>query len=84
MKKGQSPIVRRGNSTGDLLSVDHSIPVAVAPELSNTTSNLELKPLRLNKSKNDSVGPKQRDLAKRLHGAGLFTGTNSNIEKPPL
>lgn len=72
MRRGQSPIVRRGPSSGDILSVDHIIPVKIAPELSNTVANLELMPLRLNKSKNDSIGDRQRSLARQLHAAGLL------------
>ncbi len=33
------------------LSVDHSIPRAVMPELDNAIANLELPPLNLNESK---------------------------------
>ena len=29
-------------------------------------------PLRLNQSKNDKIGPRQCDLAKKLHAAGLL------------
>ena len=73
MRKGLSPIVRRGPYAGDVLSVDHIIPRAVAPELDNCIANLELMPLRLNQSKSDSIGPRQRDLANKLHAAGLLT-----------
>jgi hypothetical protein len=72
MRKGQSPIVRKGPSTGDIVSVDHLIPVRAAPELSNVIANLELLPLKLNQSKGDSIGPRQRDLAKQLHAGGLL------------
>ncbi|TAE87557.1 MAG: hypothetical protein EAZ82_07750 [Verrucomicrobia bacterium] len=72
MRQGQSPAVRRGPCAGDIVSVDHIIPVAAAPELSNTIANLELMPLRLNKSKNDSIGARQRSLARQLQAAGLL------------
>jgi hypothetical protein len=72
MKKGQSPVVRKGPHAGDILSVDHIIPVAAAPELSNCIANLELMPLKLNQSKNDQIGARQRDLANKLHTAGLL------------
>ena len=73
MKRGQSPTVRHGTSTGDIVSVDHIIPVAAAPELSNVIANLELMPLRANQSKGDTIGPRQRSLARQLHSAGLFS-----------
>ena len=72
LKKGRSPTVRTGPSTGDIVSVDHIIPRAIVPELDNVIANLELMPLRANQSKGDSIGPKQRDLARQLHGAGLL------------
>lgn len=73
MKKGNAATVRKGPYSGDSLSVDHIIPRAVAPELDNVICNLELMPLRMNKSKNDSIGVRQRSLAKQLHAAGLLT-----------
>lgn len=72
MRRGRSPTVRQGPSAGDIVSVDHIIPVAVVPALSNCIANLELMPLRLNQSKSESIGPKQRELAKKLHAAGLL------------
>ena len=54
------------------MSVDHIIPRAVVPELDNVIANLELMPLRLNQSKNDKIGDRQKDLAGKLHAAGLL------------
>ena len=36
-------------------------------------ANLELMPLRMNESKNDKIGARQLDLAKKLHSAGLLS-----------
>lgn len=72
MRRGRSPTVRKGPYTGDILSVDHIIPVAAAPELSNTIANLELMPLRLNQAKNDRISDRQRNFAKKLHAAGIL------------
>jgi hypothetical protein len=76
MRRGRSPTVRQGPSTGDILSVDHIIPVAKAPELSNCIANLELMPLRLNQRKNDTIGDTQRDLAQKLYAAGLLSSSD--------
>jgi hypothetical protein len=73
MRKGNAAIVRRGPYKGDQLSVDHIIPRAVCPELDNVIANLELMPLRVNEKKNSNVGQRQRDLAKKLCGAGLLS-----------
>jgi hypothetical protein len=73
MRKGKAPTVRRGPYMGDQLSVDHIIPRAVCPELDNVIANLELMPLRMNESKNDRVGARQTDLARKFNKAGLLS-----------
>lgn len=72
MKRGNAAIARRGPYAGDIVSIDHIIPRSVAPQLDNVICNLELLPLRLNQSKGDTIGDRQRDLARKLYAAGLF------------
>lgn len=48
------------------------IPRAIGPELDNVIANLELMPLRLNQSKNDRMGDRQRDLLTKFEAAGLL------------
>jgi hypothetical protein len=72
MKRGRAPTVRTGPYTGDIVSVDHIIPRAVVPELDNVIANLEFMPLKMNQSKNDKVGARQLDLARKLRDAGLL------------
>jgi hypothetical protein len=48
MSRGRAPTVRKGPYAGQVLSVDHIIPRAVAGELDNVIANLELMPLALN------------------------------------
>jgi hypothetical protein len=73
LQRGQAPTVRKGPYAGDELSVDHIIPRAVVPELDNVIANLELLPLRANEAKNDKVGARQLDLARKLNKAGLLS-----------
>ncbi len=73
MQRGQAPTVRKGPNRGDELSVDHIIPRAVSPELDNVIANLELMPLKKNEEKNDKVGSRQLDLARKLKKAGLLS-----------
>jgi len=73
MRRGQAPTIRKGPYKGDELSVDHIVPRAVAPELDNVIANLELLPFKLNAAKNDKMGDRQRDLAKKLCSAGLLS-----------
>ena len=44
-----------------------------APELGNVIANLELMPLRLNRSKNAKVGERQVQKAAEFHRAGLLS-----------
>jgi hypothetical protein len=73
MRRGGCPTVHSGPYAGDIASVDHIIPRAVVPELDCVVANLELLPLKLNESKNAKVGARQRDLAQKLHKAGLLS-----------
>jgi hypothetical protein len=73
LQRGQAPTVRKGPYAGDELSVDHIIPRAVAPELDNVIANLELLPLRVNEAKNDKIGARQLDLARKFRKAGLLS-----------
>lgn len=75
MRRGQSPTIRKGPYTGDQLSVDHIVPRAVHPEYDNVIANLELMPLRMNESKNASMGARQKAMLKKLRKAGLQTGS---------
>jgi len=72
MRHGKSPTIRKGRYTGDQLSVDHIIPLAVMPQLDKGIANLELLPQRLNSSKKDKMGARQRALPKELRRAGLL------------
>jgi len=73
MRRGEAPMVSKGPYQGDRLSVDHIVPLAVAPELGNVIANLELMPLRMNESKNDRIGDRQRDMARKFSKAGLLS-----------
>ena len=73
MRKGNAATVKLGPYAGDQLSVDHIIPRAVVPELDCVIANLELMPMRMNSSKSDKVGSRQRSLAEKLEKAGLLS-----------
>jgi len=73
MKRGKAPTVRKGPYSGDIVSVDHIVPRAVAPELDNVIANLEFMPLKLNQSKKDHIGDRQVSVAKALRDAGLLS-----------
>jgi hypothetical protein len=72
MRRGRAPTVARGPYAGDELSVDHIIPFAVMPQLDRVIANLELMPLRMNRSKAAKMGERQKKLAEELSRAGLY------------
>jgi len=82
MRRGRAPTVRKGPYTGDIVSVDHIVPRAMAPELDNVIANLELMPLRLNEGKSDRIGDRQISMAKAFRDAGLLSeaGLNRVVE----
>jgi hypothetical protein len=86
VRRVSAPTVRAGSYTGQLLTVDHIIPRAVAPELDNVIANLELMPLGLNQGKSDSITERQTDLARKFHAAGLVTadGLQRVLSAAPL
>jgi hypothetical protein len=73
MRRGASPIVKRGPYTGERLTVDHIIPRAVTPSLDLVLANLELMPHSLNIRKGAKIGQRQVDLANKLLTAGLLS-----------
>ena len=73
MRRGRAPTVRKGPYTGDIVSVDHIVPRAMAPELDNVIATLELMPLRLNEGKSDRIGDRQISMAKAFRNAGLLS-----------
>lgn len=79
MRRGASPIVKRGPYAGERLTVDHVIPRAVSPALDRVLANLELMPERLNVSKGAKIGARQTDLARKLHAAGLLSGADLEV-----
>ena len=75
MRNGHGATVGRGPYMGQQVSVDHIIPLTVAPELDHVIANLELMPLRMNERKNAKIGQRQRSLARKLNEAGLLSKT---------
>lgn len=73
MRRGKSPTVQLGPYRNDILTVDHIVPFAVAPELDLVIANLELMPRRLNSSKGAKLGARQFDYARRFHSVGLIS-----------
>ena len=72
MRRGRSPTITLGPYAGDQLSVDHIIPLAVAPQLDKVIANLELMPLRMNQGKSKRMSGRQQSLMMQLRHAGFI------------
>lgn len=73
MRKGNAATIRNGPYKGDQLSVDHIVPRSVCPELDNVIANLEFMAQKQNSRKNATIGRRQKDVARKLHQAGLLS-----------
>src|SRR4029453_15933709 len=73
LRRGASPVVKRGPYRGELAEVDHIVPVILAPELKAEFANLELMPAPLNRRKGAKVGQRQLAHARRLKAAGVIS-----------
>lgn len=73
MRHGGAATITRGPYKGDKTSVDHIVPRAIVPELDNVIANLELLPGRVNSSKGDKIGERQRDYCRKFYRAGLLS-----------
>ena len=69
--KGPEPSFERFQEAAMKLGSNGRSPVSV--RVVNVIANLELLPLKLNESKNDKIGDRQRDMAKKFHAAGLLS-----------
>jgi hypothetical protein len=73
LRRGSSPVVKRGPYAGETLHVDHIIPRSISPALDLVLANLELMPASLNLRKGRKIGQRQVDLANKLHAASALS-----------
>jgi hypothetical protein len=73
MRAGKSPTITRGKHAGDIVEVDHVLPVAVVPELAAKFFNLEVMPQKENRAKGDTITARGAELARRWHRMGLLS-----------
>lgn len=79
MRRGNSPTITLGPYKGDKATVNHIVPRAVAPELGRVIANLELMPGKLNSSKGDKIGDRQRAYARKFQAAGVLTDARRGL-----
>jgi hypothetical protein len=69
MRHGTTATVTKGPCAGGVLSVDHTIPKAIAPELDNVIANLEPMPPGANRKKNAKLENRRVSMAKAFNPA---------------
>lgn len=73
LRHRRPPMITKGPYAGELAEVDHIVPRSVCPELDNKLFNLEFMPETLNRRKAAKIGDRQRQLARKWHGAELLS-----------
>ena len=70
MRRGIAPIIQRGPHAGDIVHVDHIIPLKHAPELGNNLANLRYLPESENLSRSASLDKDALTLSEQMRKAG--------------
>lgn len=73
LRRGHAAIITLGPYEGETVEIDHIVPFSLAPELGNNLANLEMTPMKVNRSKLDHVGARQLAKAGVFFQAGLLT-----------
>lgn len=73
LRRGHAAIITLGPYAGETVEIDHIVPFSLAPELGNNLANLEMTPMKVNRSKLDHVGARQLEQAGVFFEAGLLT-----------
>lgn len=57
LRRGRAPTITTGPYRGEIVELDHIVPVAHAPQWSNVIANHQYLPRSVNRSKGDTMGP---------------------------
>lgn len=78
MKSGHAPLIAYGNINDEPVEVDHVLPVAIFPQLSNDIANLWLLSRLENRRKSDAIRQRAIDLGRKMVDAKLITEDDLN------
>lgn len=70
MRRGLSPTILKGPATGQLVHVDHIIPLKYAPELGNNFANLRYSTASVNTARGAALDSDALNLSNRLQSTG--------------
>lgn len=76
LRRGRAPIIGRGQHKGQIVEIDHAVPVAWAPGLFNHPANLIPLPFSSNRDKSSKLKPHDLEIARRLTAMGRLTELN--------
>lgn len=71
LRRGRAPTITIGPYAGEIVELDHIVPVAHAPHWSNVIPNHQYLPRTLNRQKGDRMGPVEIAHEERLKAAGF-------------
>lgn len=71
LRRGGAPTITQGEYAGQIVELDHIVPVAHAPHWSNVISNHQYLPKTLNRSKGDKMGEVEFEFERILKDAGF-------------
>jgi hypothetical protein len=71
LRRGRAPTITIGPYAGEVVELDHIVPVAHAPHWSNVIANHQYLPRTLNRQKGDRMGPLEIAHEERLKAAGF-------------
>lgn len=72
LKRGNAARATRGPYSGEIVEIDHVVPLSLAPELGNELANLEMLPETLNRRKSNRVTKQQLAHAEKFFEIGLL------------
>jgi hypothetical protein len=73
LRFGRAPIIVRGRHKGQIVEIDHAVPVAWAAGLFNHPANLIPLPFLSNRLKSSKLKPHDVEIARRLTAMGRLT-----------
>ena len=71
LRRGRAPTITLGPFAGEIVELDHIVPVAHAPHWSNLVPNHRYLPQSENRSKGDQMGPREIEYERVLISAGF-------------
>ena len=73
LRRGGSPRIELGPHAGEIVHIDHVLPVSIVPALRAKFFNLRPEPATVNLAKGNGIGPAEMELARRWSRRGILS-----------